>query len=68
MQLFESYDRRIDKLNSVLKQYQIASLEDARNQCKALGFDPYDIAEKIQPICFENAKWAYVLGAAIALK
>ena len=50
MQLFESYDRRIDKLNSVLKQYQIASLEDARNQCKALGFDPYDIAEKIQPI------------------
>ena len=68
MQLFESYDRRIDKINSVLAQYDISSLDEARSQCKALGFDPYEIAEKIQSICFENAKWAYTLGAAIALK
>ena len=68
MQLFESYDRRIAKINSVLAQYQIASLEEARQMCKNQGFDPYELAEKIQPICFENAKWAYVLGAAIALK
>jgi len=68
MQLFESYDRRIDKINSVMASYNIASLEDARKMCVDKGFDPYLIAEKIQPICFENAKWAYVLGAAIALK
>ena len=67
MQLFESYDRRIDKINSVLAQYNIASLDAARKLCTDKGFDPYEIAEKTQPICFENAKWAYVLGAAIAL-
>lgn len=68
MQLFESYDRRIDKINQVLAQYNLKSLEEARQLCIQAGFDPYQIAEKIQAICFENAKWAYVLGAAIALK
>lgn len=46
MQLFESYDRRIAKINSVLAQYQIASLEEARQMCKSQGFDPYELAEK----------------------
>ena len=68
MALFESYERRIDKINSVLAQYGIASVEECRDICKAAGFDPYDIVKGIQPICFENACWAYCVGAAIALK
>src|SRR5574344_1944990 len=68
MALFESYERRIDKINSVLGEYGIGSIEECRDLCKAAGFDPYDIVKAIQPICFENACWAYCVGAAIALK
>ena len=68
MALFESYERRIDKINGVLAQYGIGSVEECREICKAKGFDPYEIVKGIQPICFENACWAYIVGAAIALK
>ena len=68
MALFESYERRIEKINSVLSQYGISSVEECREICKAAGFDPYEIVKGIQPICFENACWAYCVGAAIALK
>ena len=68
MALFESYERRNDKINSVLSQYGISSVEECRDICKAAGFDPYEIVKGIQPICFENACWAYCVGAAIALK
>ena len=68
MALFESYERRIDKINGVLAQYGIGSVEKCREICKAKGFDPYEIVKGIQPICFENACWAYTVGAAIALK
>ena len=68
MALFESYERRIDKINGVLAQYGIGSVEECRELCKARGFDPYEIVKGIQPICFENACWAYTVGAAIALK
>ena len=68
MALFESYERRIGKINGVLAQYGIGSVEECREICKAKGFDPYEIVKGIQPICFENACWAYVVGAAIALK
>ena len=68
MALFENYDRRIDKINGVLKQYGIESVEACREMCQAKGFDPYEIVKDIQPICFENACWAYTVGAAIAMK
>ncbi|MBS5046351.1 MAG: GGGtGRT protein [Firmicutes bacterium] len=68
MALFESYERRIGKINGVLAQYGIGSVEECREICKAKGFDPYEIVKGIQPICFENACWAYTVGAAIALK
>ena len=68
MALFENYDRRIDKINGVLKQYGIESVEACREMCQATGFDPYEIVKGIQPICFENACWAYTVGAAIAMK
>ncbi len=68
MALFENYDRRIDKINAVLAQYGIGSVEECREICKAKGFDPYEIAQSIQPICFENVRWAYCVGAAIAIK
>ncbi len=68
MALFESYERRIDKISGVLAQYGIGSVEECRDICKAKGFDPYEIVKGIQPICFENACWAYTVGAAIALK
>ena len=68
MALFESYERRIEKINSVLAQYGIASVEETRELCKAAGFDPYEIVKGIQPIAFENAAWAYCVGCAIALK
>ena len=68
MALFESYERRIGKINGVLAQYGIGSVEECREICKAAGFDPYEIVKGIQPICFENACWAYTVGAAIALK
>ncbi len=65
---FESYERRIDKINAVLQKEGIASLEEAKQICDAKGIDPYNITKKIQPIAFENACWAYVVGAAIAIK
>ncbi|MNM67308.1 hypothetical protein D3C76_784330 [compost metagenome] len=68
MALFESYERRIGQITPVLEKYGIASLEEARKICQDLGFDPYTIAKETQPIAFENAGWAYVLGAAIAVK
>ena len=68
MALFESYERRIDKINGVLAQYGIGSVEECREICKAKGFDPYEIVKGIQPICFDNAGWAYTVGAAIAIK
>ncbi len=68
MALFENYERRIDKINAVLAQYGIGSVEECREICKAKGFDPYDIVAGIQPICFENVRWAYCVGAAIAIK
>ena len=66
--LFESYDRRNDKINAVLAQYGIKSIEEAKAICDEKGIDPYKMCEETQPICFENAKWAYVVGAAIAIK
>ncbi len=68
MSLFEGYERRIDKINEVCKQYGIASIEDAKKVCEGKGINPYQIVEDLQPIAFENAKWAYTLGAAIAIK
>ena len=66
--LFEIYERRIDKINAVLAQYGINGVEDAKAICAEKGLDPYKTCEETQPICFENAKWAYVVGAAIAIK
>ncbi|MBR2897301.1 MAG: GGGtGRT protein [Oscillospiraceae bacterium] len=68
MALFESYERRIDKINAVLAQYGIGSVEECLEICKNAGFNPYEIVKGIQPICFENACWAYTVGAAIAIK
>ncbi len=68
MPLFESYERRIDKINSVLNSYGIASIEEAEKICKDAGLDVYEQVKKIQPIAFENACWAYIAGAAIAIK
>lgn len=68
MELFENYDRRIAGIEKAMQQYGIKDLEEAREICREKGFDPYDIAKNIQPICFEDAGWAYVLGAAIAIK
>ena len=68
MALFENYERRIDKINGVLAQYGLSSVEECRALCQEKGFDPYEIAQGIQMICFENVKWAYCVGAAIAIK
>ena len=68
MALFESYERRIDKINSVLNANGIASIDEAKAICDEKGIDPYTIVKNIQPICFENACWAYVVGAALAIK
>ena len=68
MALFESYERRIDKINSVLNSYGIASIEEAEKITKDAGLDVYAQVKSIQPICFENACWAYTVGAAIAIK
>ena len=65
---FESQDRRIAQINKVLNSYGIASIEEAEAICDAKGIDPYLECEQTQNICFENAKWAYVVGAAIAIK
>ena len=68
MALFESYERRIDKINQVLNSYGIASIEEAEKITKDAGLNVYDMVKGIQPICFENACWAYIVGAAIAIK
>ncbi len=68
MALFESYERRIDNINAVLNANGIASIDEAKAICDAKGIDPYTIVKEIQPICFENAAWAYVVGAALAIK
>ncbi|MCL2110834.1 MAG: GGGtGRT protein [Clostridiales bacterium] len=66
--MFESYDRRIDKINGVLGEHGIGSLEEAQKICEAKGVSPYELVKGIQPIAFENAGWAYTAGAAIAIK
>lgn len=66
--LFEGYERRIDKINATLNQYGIADLDEAKAICDKAGVDAFAIVKGIQPIAFENACWAYTVGAAIALK
>jgi len=68
MALFESYERRIDQILPVLKKHGINSLEEARTICEEKGIDTFEIIKGIQPIAFENACWAYAVGAAIAIK
>ena len=68
MALFEGYERKIDKINGVLAQYGISSVEECKKICDEKGIDPYTITKNIQPICFEDAAWAYEVGAAIAIK
>src|SRR5574344_3058575 len=65
---FEGYERRIEQIKKVLNNYGINSLEEARQICIDKGFDPAEIVRNIQPICFDNACWAYTVGAAIAIK
>ncbi len=68
MALFESYERRIDQINKTLRENGIDSIEAAKALCDSYGIDVYNLVKSIQPICFENACWAYTVGAAIALK
>ena len=68
MALFESYERREKQILAKLAEYGINSIEEAAEITKAAGLDVYHQVESIQPICFENAKWAYTVGAAIAIK
>jgi len=68
MALFEGYERRIDQINPVLKQYGIASIEECKEITLAKGIDVDNIIRSTQPICFENAVWAYTMGTAIAIK
>ena len=68
MALFESYERRIDQINAELAKHGISSIEEAKQICDDKGIDVYNLVKSIQPICFENACWAYIVGAAIAIK
>ena len=68
MALFESYERREKQILAVINQYGINTIEECADVCKAKGLDIYKLVEGIQPICFENAKWAYTVGCAIAIK
>ena len=68
MALFESYERRIDQINKVLNENGISSLEEAKKICDDKGLNVAEMVRNIQPICFENACWAYTVGAAIAIK
>ena len=68
MELFENYNRRIDKINELLNKYSINNVEEAKHICEEKGIDPYNMVKQIQPICFEDAAWAYTIGAAIAIK
>ncbi|MBQ5793782.1 MAG: GGGtGRT protein, partial [Clostridia bacterium] len=65
---FEGYERREAKILGVLSQYGISSIDECKEICDAKGINPYKIVEETQPIAFENAKWAYTVGAAIAIK
>ncbi len=68
MATFEGYERRINKINACLEEYGIASLDEAKAICDEKGIDVDGIVRGVQPICFENAVWAYTLGCAIAIK
>ena len=68
MAKFEGYERREAKILAALKEYGINSIDECKEICDAYGIDPYKIVEETQPICFENAKWAYTVGSAIAIK
>ena len=68
MALFESYERRIDQINAALNKYGIKDIDEAKAICESKGLDPYKMCEDTQKICFENAKWAYTVGCAIAIK
>ena len=68
MAQFEGYERREAKILGVLKEYGISSIDECKAICDEMGFDPYTIVQETQPICFENAKWAYTVGCAIAIK
>ena len=68
MALFEGYERRIDKINGVLREYGLENIEQAKTVCEQHGINVDSIVKGIQPIAFENAVWAYTLGCAIALK
>ena len=68
MAKFEGYERREAKILAALKEYGINSIDECKDICDAYGIDPYKIVEETQPICFENAKWAYTVGSAIAIK
>ncbi len=68
MAQFEGYERREAKILAALKEYGISSIDECKDICEAAGIDPYTIVQETQPICFENAKWAYTVGSAIAIK
>ena len=68
MATFEGYERRIDGINEACKKFGIKDIDEAKAICDEKGIDPYKIVEGLQPIAFENAKWAYTFGAAIAIK
>ena len=68
MSLFEGYERRIEIINKTLKEYGSSSVEECKEICLAHGVDCDEIVRSTQPICFENAVWAYTVGAAIAIK
>ena len=66
--MFENYELRINKINKLLNKYGINSIEEAKSICDSFGLDVYNLVKSIQPICFEDACFAYIVGAAIALK
>ena len=68
MAQFEGYERRESKILGVLANYGISSIDECKEICDKYGVDAYTIVQETQPICFENAKWAYTVGCAIALK
>jgi len=68
MPLFESFERRINQIIPFLEKYQLNSLEDAKNLCSSKGIDIFAVVRGVQPIAFENACWAYTVGAAAAIK
>ena len=68
MELFENYERRLPKIHALLEKYGLTSIEECQTICLEKGFDPIQITRDIQPICFEDACWAYAIGAAVAIK